>query len=289
MTLATMLAHFVDWRVRERGRAYFQAGKVEITSSSPERVEAVVSGSQPYGVWLAREDGDLRVFCGCPFFAGGEPCKHVWAAVLEADQRKGLRGLAGDLPNRLTTFATARDSPRPEPPAATWRDTLHQLAARDVPTPTPALTLNGKEILYLLDVPATLKSRQLTVRAMTGWREADGSWQGLAPLALSRSAVPHLPEPDRTILALLGLAASETFGLRTYSVYSNQAPAVSPVPPEAAGLLLPLLGATDRFRARREKDFKTVEPITWDGGPPWTLWLEVREEADGDCRLAAAL
>jgi uncharacterized Zn finger protein len=77
MTLATMLAHFVDWRVRERGRAYFQAGKVEITSWDPERVEAVVTGSQRYDVWLAREDGDLRVFCVCPYFANGEPCKHI--------------------------------------------------------------------------------------------------------------------------------------------------------------------------------------------------------------------
>jgi superfamily II DNA or RNA helicase len=284
-----MLAHFVDWRVRERGRAYFQAGKVEITSWDPERVEAVVSGSQPYDVWLAREDGDLRVFCVCPFFANGEPCKHVWAAVLEADQRKGLRGLGGDLPNRLTTFTTPRERPRPELPSATWRDTLHQLAERAVPGPTPTLTLNGKEILYLLDVPATLKSKQLTVRVMTGWKGEDGSWQALTQLSLGRGAVPNLPEPDRTILVLLGLSAAETFGLRTYSVYSNQVPAVSSMPPEAAGILLPLLSATDRFWTRPDKDFKTGAPITWDDGPPWTVWLEVREEADGGCRLMAAL
>jgi superfamily II DNA or RNA helicase len=289
MSLARMLAHFVDWRVRERGRAYFQAGKVEITSWDPERVEAVVTGSQTYDVWLAREDGDLRVFCVCPFFANGEPCKHIWAAVLAADQRDGLRGLGGDLPNRLTTFTTPRERPRPELPVTTWRDTLHQLAGRDVPTPAPALPTKGKEILYLLDLPATLKSRQLTVRAMTGWKEADGSWQALTPLALSRSAVPNLPEPDRTILTLLSLAAADTFGLRSYSVYSSQVPAVSPVPPAAAGILLPLLGSTDRFWTRREKDFKTGSPITWDGGPPWTVWLEVREEADGGCRLAATL
>jgi len=289
MTLATMLAHFVDWRVRERGRSYFQAGKVEITLWDPERVEAVVTGSQRYDVWLAREDGDLRVYCVCPYFANGEPCKHIWAAVLEADQRKGLRGLGGDLPNRLTTFTTPRERPRPELPSTTWRDTLHQLAGRDVPTPAPALTPNGKEILYLLDLPATLKSRQLTIRAMTGSRDAEGSWQALSQLALSRSAVPNLPEPDRTILTLLSLAAAETFGLRSYSVYSSQVPAVSPVPPAAAGILLPLLGSTDRFRTRPEKDLKTGVPITWDGGPPWTVWLEVREEADGGCRLAAAL
>ncbi len=283
-----MLAHFVDWRVRERGRSYFQAGKVEITLWDPERVEAVVTGSQRYDVWLAREDGDLRVFCVCPHFANGVPCKHIWAAVLEADERKGLRGLGGDLPNRLTTFTTPRERPRPEP-STTWRDTLHQLAARDAAAAPSSLPTKGKEILYLLDLPATLKSKQLTVRAMTGWKEPDSSWQALTPLALSRSAVPNLQEPDRTILTLLSLSAAETFGLRSYSVYSSQVPAVSPVPAAAAGILLPLLGSTDRFWTRREKDFKTGSPITWDGGPPWEVWLEVREEADGGCRLVAAL
>jgi len=285
MTLATMLAHYVDWRVRERGRAYSQSGQVAITACGPEKVEAVVTGSQEYSVSLARNGRDLRVFCTCPFFAGGEPCKHVWAAVLEADQRKCLRGPAGDLPNRLTTFATARDLVR-EPPTPTWRDALHQLASSNVPGPIPSLLSTEKEILYLLDVPATLKGRQLTIRAMTARQDADGSWHGVSPLSLSRNAVPYLPEPDRTILVLLGLAAAET---RSYSFYSTEIPAVSPVPPEAVRILLPLLGSTGRFRTRPDKDTKVGEPILWDAGPPWEIWLEVREETDGDCQLIAAL
>ena len=288
MTLASRLAHFVGWRVRERGRQYSQMGRVEITACGAERVEAVVSGSAAYDVWLARNGEDLQVFCPCPFFSGGEPCKHVWAAILEADQRKALRGPAGDVPNRLVSPVAARER-GPEPPPPTWQDTLHHLAASPVPAPPPALIPNGKEILYQLDVPATLKSHLLTVRVMMGRREADGSWQGMAPLGLSRKAVPHLPEPDRTILTLLGLTASDTYGLRSYSVYSTQVPAASPVPPEAAGILLPLISSTERFWARLDKESKLGTPITWDGGPPWEIWLEVLDEADGGCRLAASL
>jgi hypothetical protein len=288
MTLATLLAHFVDWRVRERGRAYFQAENVEIYACGPERVEAVVHGSKEYAVWLARNDNELQVSCSCPFFAGGQPCKHIWAAVLEADKRKCLRGPAGDLPNRLASPATAPERLRPEPPAPSWQDALHQLAASNAPGPPPTPIPKGREILYLLDVPATLKSQQLTVRAMTGWREADGSWQGPAPLSLGRNAVAHLPEPDRTILGLLGLAA-ETYGPRSYSIYSTQVPAVCPVPPEVAGILLPLLDSTNRFWTRPDKDFKAGAPIAWDSGPPWEIWLEVREETDGGCRLMASL
>src|SRR3954466_10213636 len=107
MTLATLLAHFVDWRVRERGRQYFQTGKVQIVSAGPEEVEAVVSGGEEYRVSLRREEANVWVFCSCAFFEGGEPCKHVWATVLAADERKALRGSAGDLPATL---------PLPPPP-----------------------------------------------------------------------------------------------------------------------------------------------------------------------------
>ena len=113
MTLATLLAHFVDWRVRERGRSYFQTGKVRLVASGPEAVEAVVSGSEEYGVTLTREDARVWVFCSCPFFQGGEPCKHVWAAILAADAQKALRGLAGDLPRTLLLPSAAQDLVRP--------------------------------------------------------------------------------------------------------------------------------------------------------------------------------
>ena len=114
MTLATLLAHFVDWRVRERGRAYFQAGQVKLLVCraggwwrrwSPGR--RITSTWSP----CAREDASLWVFCSCPFFESGEPCKHVWAAVLAADDRKALRGLNGDLPRRLLTPGSAAGAP----------------------------------------------------------------------------------------------------------------------------------------------------------------------------------
>src|SRR4051812_34488428 len=286
MTLATRLAHFVGWRVRERGRRYSQMGRVEITACGPERGEAKGSGSAADHVLPARNDDDPQVFCPCPFFGGGEPCKHVGGGVLEAAQRKCLRGPNGEVPNRLTT--PERDRARPQPPLPSWRDALHQLAASNAPGPPPALIPKGKELLYLLDVPATLKSQQLTVRSMTGWKEADGSWQAVAPLSLSRNAVPHLPEPDRTILTLLGLAAAESYGPRSYSAYVPQVPPVSPLPPEAAGILVPLLSATERFWTRLDKEAKIGEPIRWDAGPPWEIWLEVHEESDG-FRLSASL
>ena len=67
--------------------------------------------------------------------------------------------------------------------------------ARPPATPAPQATLDGREILYLLDVPTTLKSQRLTLRVMTGRRQPEGSWQAIAPISLTRDAVPRLPDP----------------------------------------------------------------------------------------------
>src|SRR3954467_11250432 len=306
MTLATLLAHFVDWRVRERGRQDFPTGKVQIVSAGPEEVEAVVSGGEEYRVSLRREEANVWVFCSCAFFEGGEPCKHVWATVLAADERKALRGSAGDLPRTILMPGAAQERMRP---VQTWRDSLAQLAASPAPHPAPSLLTDGREILYLLDVPDTLKRQQLTVRAVTGRRQEDGSWQAVAPLSLRRDDVPQLPEPDRplpsllrraaappppepdrTLLSLLSLAAAESPAQRWSSIdASSQVPAVAPLSPAAARLLVPQLGATDRFWTRPDKDAKIGAPIVWDSGPPWELWLEAREEEGGGVRLAASL
>jgi hypothetical protein len=252
MTLATLLAHFVDWRVRERGRQYFQTGKVQIVSAGPEVVEAAVSGTEEYRVSLRREEANLWVFCTCAFFESGEACKHVWAAVLAADERKALRGSAGDLPRTILLPGAALERTRP---VQTWRDSLAQLAASPSPAPPPSLLTDGREILYLLDIPDTLKRQQLTVRAMTGRRQEDGSWEAVTPLSLRRDDVPQLPEPDRTLLSLLSLAGSESPAHRWSGIDpAAQVPSAAPLSPAAARLLVPQLGATDRFWTRADKE-----------------------------------
>jgi superfamily II DNA or RNA helicase len=296
MTLAALLAHLVDWRVRERGREYFQAGRVRLTEGGPEGVQAEVTGTEVYPVSLTREEDTVWAVCSCPFFAGGAVCKHVWAVVLAADERKALRGPYGDMPRKLKMPGAAKERPQGgPPPAPTWRDRLNELAGRALAGPAPVATTDGREILYLLDIPTTLKSSRLTLRVMTGRRSPEGSWQAVTPIHLTRDAVPRLPEPDRTLLSLLILAAGDAGSTKWYSGYSYQVPTVCPIPPVAAEVLVPRLGATDRFWTRPAKDpnepkeQKIGVPVHWDAGPPWEVWLEVREEPGGEVRLAAAL
>ena len=292
MTLAASLARFVDWRVRDRGREYYRRGQVDVLDSDAESIVAVVAGSGEYDVSLTLRSPELWASCSCPFFDRGMPCKHIWALLLEADARGGLKDALGQAPTRLVADSPGSDFAQPlhsqGPQGPTWRDTLGRLAASSVPAPAPALKTEGRELLYLLDVPATLKSRQLTVRLLAGWRQADGTWGGATQPSVSREAIQQLAEPDRTILSLLAMAAAES-GQRWYSGYAPQVPTVCTLPAPAARILVPQLGATDRFWARLGKDLKAGLPLVWDSGPPWEIRLEVHEEPEGDCRLAAAL
>jgi superfamily II DNA or RNA helicase len=288
MTLASMLSHLVDWRVRERGRHYFQTGRVQLTECGPEVARAAVTGSDEYQVSLTREGAKLWAFCSCPFFAGGATCKHVWAAILAADERKGLRGPDGDLPRKLMIPGAVAERAQPTPPQPpTWRDTLDELA-RQTPAPAPSAAAS-REILYLLDVPATLKSERLTLQLLSGAQNPDGSWEKLAPMSVNRDEVPGLPDAGDqqclSLLAPLGVGATRW----SATGYSSLIPTRCEIPPPTASVLLPLLSATGRFRARLNKDSNLSVPVTWYDGPPWEIWLEVHEEANGYCRMTASL
>lgn len=52
-----------------------------------------MSGTRKYWVQISREEDDaLLAFCQCPYFDGGEICKHIWATLLAAESRHWLGG-----------------------------------------------------------------------------------------------------------------------------------------------------------------------------------------------------
>jgi superfamily II DNA or RNA helicase len=294
MTLASSLAPFVESRIRGRGREYFARGMVSLLSCGPVAVEAMVLGSEEYDVTLVREGQDLEAFCSCPYVDRGEPCKHIWATILAAEEANGLIGPRGEGPVRLVVGWDAPPSAPPPPPA--WRRTLDALTVRPVLTPSPR-GLAGREVLYLLDVAATLRGHKLSLQIMTGRRLPDGAWDKLSPLKLRSEEIAGLPDPgDRQGLALVSALGSETLRWAT-SYYSSQVPSRCEIPPAAASVLLPVLCATGRFRVHAEPAPAGGTPLEWDGGALWEIWLEVREalveekenEESPDCLMSASL
>ncbi len=97
LTLATSLRTFVTSSSRSRGEAYFRAGRVIPRRADATSFNAAVSGTRSYDVSLLVDGDRLLADCTCPYFAGTrEPCKHIWATILAADEARRLT-LTGDL------------------------------------------------------------------------------------------------------------------------------------------------------------------------------------------------
>jgi uncharacterized Zn finger protein len=93
VSLTRLLGRYFAPNFQEQGRAYAQAGKVtNLCQSDTDKISAYVKGSERYAVELdlVRVSKEHAVFfgqCDCPNAESGSPCKHLWAMLLEAEQR----------------------------------------------------------------------------------------------------------------------------------------------------------------------------------------------------------
>src|SRR5580698_1000811 len=108
MPLASRLAFQFDKRLQVRGAGLFQSRAVRVSEESPRHLNALVMGGNPYQVEISHDAGRLLVFCECPYFAEYGQCKHIWAAILEADRR----GALADALN--AKYLTLEDSSEPD-------------------------------------------------------------------------------------------------------------------------------------------------------------------------------
>ena len=90
MTISSHLARHFTSGVRQRGQGYFWGGYVRMLNGSATEFEARVRSNETYEVMLEVRGSSLRLYCECPHFDSGEPCKHLWAAVLAAEKLRYL-------------------------------------------------------------------------------------------------------------------------------------------------------------------------------------------------------
>jgi superfamily II DNA or RNA helicase len=85
--------------VQNRGRAYFQSGRVSLEFLENNVAKFKVQGTRPYQVEINHhlEDRKLECTCSCPYFATKTPCKHIWAAILQTDKNElfEIKGFVG--------------------------------------------------------------------------------------------------------------------------------------------------------------------------------------------------
>lgn len=219
MNLSSRLAQDFPISVRRRGQEYQWQGLVRIENGSDTEVRASIRGSQRYDVELSWKPGELTVYCDCPYFESTGPCKHIWATILTAETQGQLSSAAADpelkLHDELSLEHDLLRAPRPTtdaPPPAAWRRQLATIAESTPRLGWPPVWPEKREILYVVDVAASVATNGLVLNLETRDRKKDGSYSRVVRASIKRDQIPRLPlHEDREIMAALA-GASQYWG-----------------------------------------------------------------------------
>jgi superfamily II DNA or RNA helicase len=318
--LKQALARQFDRAIQQRGAEYFRAGRVRIGRTSDTSVEATVRGTTAYHVLLLREEDALRVTCTCPYF-DSDLCKHVWAAILAADQRLLLQSTElGPLRHVLHSmlddeaenwedeiesegadevdvsdfhlpFAapTSSRSGKSKPPH--WRAQLARLAQSLTDAYSPEPWPATRELLYMIDAAELQRGSSVPLDVAYRDRKQNGEWSKPRLRALQRSWLTTVPDEDRCILASLVGAAPDYGYSYAYSYAGGPSPSRFQLAGPLLEVVLPLICRTGRCRLRlHPHDEEPLWPVlSWDDGAPWELCVQVRRASDTHYEVSSVL
>ncbi len=322
MSLITQVRDEVPHSVQNQGDALYRAGAVEVESGGASQVDAMVQDKNwAWNVSLRRTKKTLKVWCTCNYFAdSGDPCKHIWATLLAADAESYLsQGGNGrlrvvedesfwddgpedawgddeyedDWGDEDEVNAPSVAGPRlaqipwtdKKKPAGTWKQQLTNLTGsfqgeenyrRDT---WPA----GREIIYLVDVAATLRGG-LVVEVAYRERKRNGEWSKPRPQRVTQRQLTELPDPaDRQILAFLaggkGDNPYQSYGY-AYSSYDSLASRYALSEILQLGIT-PLMAQTGRCFLRPAEPNAELRAVHWDDAGAWEFWLVMTEDPSG--------
>jgi len=296
------LSSLVTLRTRVKGGDYFRSGGVIDIAGGEWSAHAIVRGTRDYRVDLRRESGTDRftASCECPYYADrGEICKHIWAALLEADTR-GLLGGDGAIlpgatlepeyrpdPDGLPVATTAHgSSAKPAAKTPAWERFLNEVqqdaAAAERARPAPRFS-NG-QIVYTIDVRDTLNGYGTVINVLFRQRRKNGTWSKPRPATVTPSEAEHLADAaDREILSLLlGAGNPWTYGT-TYEPGFSRSRYVLNGPLE--DVILPKIAQSGRGGLDRVDDVPGFFPFTWDEGPPWRFEIGISVEGNDSIKV----
>src|SRR5690348_12455879 len=93
MSLVTKVVSQIEPETRKEGAKIRSRGDVTIHEHQANRIEASVFAGQTHGVILKRQKDEILYSCDCPDYEESlDPCKHVWATIIEADALGYLAG-----------------------------------------------------------------------------------------------------------------------------------------------------------------------------------------------------
>ena len=246
-------------------------GAVVAISGGEWTAHAVVRGGRNYRVEINRDRDAFRASCDCPYFTDrGEICKHIWAAVIEADERLLLAGNGEPLEAFLEP-EVSRTGSRKRPnlsvtlqkAPAPWQRFLTDLNQRleaDERSTVNRRFVEG-ELLYTLDVPQTKAGRGVVLHVLHRTRRKNGEWAKPKPAPVSAQEVDDLPElDDREIHAQLLGAVDQAALQASYYGQVQSERATYLLVNSSAARLLPRLVHTGRLHLTLERGRAGARP-----------------------------
>ena len=289
MSLKGKFSNDFNPKIRDRGVAYFRSGAVEILEHSDTHVNARVKGTVDYLVRLELGANSFNVACTCPYFDGGEECKHVWATMLAADNLNYLSSIDGYGPikllyddsavEELEIFSGNNHDQLNTTAQPLWQQQLSTIS-NSIKGDRTSIRNNwpaGREIFYIVDPRYSRSSGQLSIEI--GYREhkKNGEWSKIKSARIQQSQVAKLPdETDRQLLSALA-GARDAYG---YGYNGFELPGRFALSTTLQHFLLPVICATGRcvfHPAEKNGEYKQVQ---WDDQTTWQFWLVVKRVGD---------
>jgi superfamily II DNA or RNA helicase len=314
MVLTAHLSRYVDRKVQGRGYSYYRNGAVQIINGNKEELHALVTGTDAYEVILYRERDAVHVSCTCPYFEGErDTCKHIWAALLAAENKGYLRGKSNSDPAHLEIYFDGGDWDEDEdfedediirpgygprsypprlqdrghlqivPPLREWKKHLASLRG-DLQEQRKAGYGRWQapyQIVYFVDVPATLEGKGLVIEVAHREMKKNGEWGQLKSIPDSYHRPENLRVPeDQHIMALL-VGSRDPADWYGYSGYYYKKGFFRILPGAVQENLMELLCRTGRFCLRKTASGPGERPLRWDDGEPWEFCLRAEKDASG--------
>ncbi len=301
MPLASRLAFQFEKRVQVRGADLFQHDAVRVTEESPRHLNARVIGGHSYQVEISHGEGRLLVFCECPYFTEYGQCKHLWAAILEADRRGAV---AEALNSKYLTLDDGSEleqdddpffryqpprglRPPPRPQVPEWQEHLTAVRQELEKKPPSAGWPREFEIVYVIDVAASKSTGSIVIELFARTRKKNGEWSAHKGFRVTPPQASSLPDPTDVEVVAAMLGGQEYLPYQYYSTSGGITRKA--LPAELALKLIPMIAATGRLRWRADTASMDLHPAAWDPGEPWKLWLEVRQREGEQWTLEGSL
>jgi SNF2-related domain/Helicase conserved C-terminal domain len=304
MPLASRLAFQFDQRVQFRGLGLFRDRAVRVTDESASHLIAIVIGGRPYEVQITYDKDRLLVSCECPYFTDFGQCKHLWAAVLEAD-RRGTLGEAlharylkledasenawdDEDPGRQRPPFAMRQPLLQQPQVPAWEEHLTAIRREIEQKKPPAAAWPRQfELLYVIDLAATRSSGSIVLELFSRTPRKNGEWSVPKPFKVTPAQAGSLPDPADAEAVAAFLGGQEYYPNGYYG--SGSSGTRKTLPASLALRLIPAIAATGRLRLRMDAIGRDLQPLAWDDGEPWRLWLEVRQQEQEQWSIEGSL